>query len=64
MCECVRVERSKVNLGMNLVYGYCRRGEKVKEESDGNFIRKGGSREKDGDNGVWVLTRDGDPNFG
>jgi len=51
MCECVRVEQSKVNLGINFVYGYCRKEEKVKEESNGNIVRERGSREKDGDNG-------------
>jgi len=58
------VERSKVGLRVDLIYGYCRRGEKVKRESDGNIVRKGGSRKKDGDNCVGVLTRDDDPDFG
>jgi len=63
MCERVRVERSGVNLRVDFVYDYCRRGEKVKKVSDGNIVREGGNGKEDGDNCIWVLTRDDDPDF-
>jgi len=54
----------RVVLRVNFIYGYCRRREKVKKESDGNIVRKGGSEKKNGDNCIGVLTRDDDPDFG
>jgi len=62
VCERVRAERSKISLRMNLVYDYCRRGEKVKKESDGK-VREGGVWKENWDNSVWVLTRDYGPDF-
>jgi len=31
---------------------------------DGNIVREGGNGKKDGDNCIWVLTRDDGPDFG
>jgi len=32
-------------------------GGKIVEEADRNFIGKGGNRKKDGNDGIWILTR-------
>jgi len=63
MCERVRAERSKVNLRVDLIYGYCRRGEKIKEESDGNIVGKSRIREVNGNEGVRILGRDNFPDL-
>jgi len=42
-----------------------RRGrEKIIKEKDMNFIRKGKNEKKDGNDCVWILTRNGWPDFG
>jgi len=38
--------------------------EKIMKEKDKNFIRKRGNGKKDGNNCVWILIRDGRPDFG
>jgi len=35
-----------------------REREKIKKDADRNFIGKGRNRKKDGNDGVWILTRD------
>jgi len=58
------VERSKVSLRVDLIYDYCRRGEKVKKETDGNIVRKETVGEIYRNYGIWILTRDGCLDFG
>jgi len=55
------VERNRVVLRVNFIYGYCRRGEKIKKESDGNIVREEMGRKT----GIIVSgTRDDGPDFG
>jgi len=49
---------------VDLIHDYCRREEKVKKKPDRNIVRKGGNGKEDGDNGIWILTRDDCPDFG
>jgi len=63
MCERVRAERNRVVLRANFIYGYCRRGEKVKEKSDENIVGKGRIREVNGNEGVRILGRDNFPDL-
>jgi len=42
----------------------CRGREKIIEEADRNFLRKEGNGKKNRNNGIWVLTRYDNPDFG
>jgi len=48
---------------VDLIYGYCKRGEKIEEKSDGNIVGKGRIREVNGNEGVRILDRDNFPDF-
>jgi len=48
---------------VDLIYDYCRRGEKIEEESDGNIVGKGRIREVNGNEGVWILGRNNFPDL-
>jgi len=63
MCARVRAERNKVGLRVGLIYGYCRRGEKFEEKSDGNFVGKGRIREVNRNEEVRILGRDNSPDL-
>jgi len=58
MCEGIRVERNRVNLKVDFIYGYCRRGEEVIKETDRDIIREREIREENRNNGVRVLGLD------
>jgi len=59
MCGCVNeYGRSEVSLRVDLIYGYCRRGEKIEEKSNGNIVGKERTRKVNGNEGIRILDHD------
>jgi len=62
VCMCAG-EAEQLNLILNFCYSDYRRGEKIKEKTDRDIVRKGTVWEKNGNDGVRVLSLDESPDF-